>query len=117
MYLTNNIIESIHSKINNYLQKHKTTVYNFIKALENIIFNDSIKYNNLHRTDYKTKSLILLIEKENLNKELRWIKYDIFQKYYKEIKSCNSKEINITNLMKNIEIKPMTSPDRANTPK
>jgi len=40
MYLTNNIVKSIHSKINYNLPKHKTTVYDFIKALENIILYD-----------------------------------------------------------------------------
>ena len=36
MYLTNNIVESLHSKINLYLPKHKSTKYNLIKALEKL---------------------------------------------------------------------------------
>ena len=104
MFLTNNIIESIHSKINQFLPKHKTTVYNFIKALENIIFNDTIKYNILYRTDFKTRSLLLLLEKENLINELHWVKNDIFEKYYNDIKSYNSRESNISELSKKIEI-------------
>ena len=57
------MVESIHSKINLYLPKHKSTKYNLIKALENIIFNDSMKIANLERYDYKTKALLDLIEK------------------------------------------------------
>ena len=81
MYLTNNIVESLHSKLNFYLPKHKTNKYNFIYAIQNIIFNDSIKLSNICRFDYKTKALILLIEKEKLNDACKWIKYDNFIDY------------------------------------
>ena len=37
IYLTNNILESIHSKINTFLPKHKTNTYNFINSIKNII--------------------------------------------------------------------------------
>ena len=99
MYLTNNIVESLHSKINLYLPKHKSTKYNFINTLENIIFNDSFKIENLKRFDFKTKALMLLIEKENLNTDIKWINYKTFIYYIKSVKdSINNnivfKEIN-----------------------
>ena len=61
MYLTNNSVEFIHCKIDLYLSKHKTNEYSFINALQNIIFNDSININNLARYDYKTKTLLIII--------------------------------------------------------
>ena len=85
MYLTNNIIESLHSKINSYLPKHKTTVYNFIKSLENVIFNDTIKNNSVKRYDFKTRSLLILIDKENLNNNVHWVDYEVFIKYLNAI--------------------------------
>ena len=99
MYLTNNIIESIHSKLNFYLPKHKTTIYNFINTLESIILNDKIKISNNNRFDYKSRALILLIQKENLNKDLKWITYETFDKYIKDIKYYNPIEKTIQNLL------------------
>ena len=106
IYLTNNIVESLYSKINYNLPKHKTTVYDFIKALENIILYDEIKISQINRNDHKTKTIILLIENENLNKHLHWINFDTFKKYYYDILLYKPVEINKENLLKkyNIEL-------------
>ena len=40
-------------------------------------------------TDFVTKSFILLIEKENLNKYYKWFEYETFRKYLKLIISDN----------------------------
>ena len=86
MYMTNNIVESIHSRINYNLPKHKYNKQNFIKCIENIIYNDMIKDNDIIRHDYKTKGLLLIIEKENINKEPKWINLETFQNYFDRIK-------------------------------
>ena len=57
MYMTNNIVESYHSRINYYLPKHKYNKHNFIKCIENIIYNDMIKNNDVIRHEYKTKGI------------------------------------------------------------
>ena len=42
IYLTNNIVESIHGKLNYYLPKHIANNQNFINSLNNIFINDTI---------------------------------------------------------------------------
>ena len=39
--------------------------------MENIFSNDIFKNNKIIRHDYKTKSLLLLIEKENVNNKFK----------------------------------------------
>ena len=109
MFLTNIIIESLHSKINYYLPKRKTTVYNFIKSLENVIFNDTIKNNNIKRYDFKTRSLLILINKENLNNNIHWIDYEVFIKYLNAIKLNNNSNDTLYNLVETYDIE-----DRSN---
>jgi len=86
MYITNNIVEFIYSRINYYLPKHKYNKHNFIKCIENIIYHDSIKNNDVIRHDYKTKGLLVIIEKEKINKDPKWINYETFQTYFDKIK-------------------------------
>ena len=81
IYLTNNIVESLHGKLNYYLPKHTSNQYNFINSLNNVFVNDAINNNNIIRHDYSTKSLLLLIEKEKINEEFKWITFEKF-KYY-----------------------------------
>ena len=45
------------------------------------------------RYDYKTKSLLLLIEKENLNNNFKWVELEIFQKYLEIITNKKYNEI------------------------
>ena len=70
IYITNNIVESIHGKINYYLPKHITNVFNFLNCINKIFLNDTIDNNTIIRHDYITKSLLLLIDKENLNNKM-----------------------------------------------
>ena len=82
IYLTNNIVESINSKLSYYLSKRITNKYNFIKSINNILINDAIDNNNKNkRYDFKTQSQLLLIEKEGINKKFKWINFAQF-KYY-----------------------------------
>ena len=71
LYLTNNITESIHAKLNYFLPRHITNQFNFINSLKNILINDAFKNSDIVRKDYKIKSLLLLIDKENLNKNFK----------------------------------------------
>ena len=57
-YATNNIEESLHSKINNYLPSRKISCNNFILSLRNIIQYNEIKKNDIPRKDYITKTLV-----------------------------------------------------------
>lgn len=56
MICTNNIIESLHSKLNYYLPLHAAIQYNFINVIKNILINDSIINTSIIRKDIKTKS-------------------------------------------------------------
>ena len=76
LYLTNNIEESMHSKINYYLDKKSTTNNMFINAVEKIFDSDDLKKENLIRYDYVTQTMIALIENLNINDDLKWISYD-----------------------------------------
>ena len=42
LYLTNNIIESLHAKLNYFLPIYVTNQYNFVNSMNNILINDSI---------------------------------------------------------------------------
>ena len=43
LYLTNNIIEALHAKINYNLLKRSTTIYDFVNAMIKIFLDDTIK--------------------------------------------------------------------------
>jgi hypothetical protein len=82
IYLTNNIVESINSKLSYYLPKRITNEYNFIKSINNILINDAIDNDNKNKIyDFKTQSLLLLIEKEGINKKFKWINFAQFKFY------------------------------------
>ena len=94
LYITNNIVESIHGKLNYFLPKKITNQNSFIKSIKNIFINDFINNSSIIRYDYKIRGMILLIEKENINNEFKWITYDLFKKYLNVVmKSENNKEI------------------------
>lgn len=49
LFLTNNIAENLHGKLNDYIPKKKLSNYNFIYAITNIIMNGEIKNSNHFR--------------------------------------------------------------------
>ena len=103
LYLTNNIIESLHAKLNYFLPRHVTNQYNFVNAMKNILINDSIINSRIKRKDFKTKSLIMIIEKEKINEHFKWVTYEQFKLYLKKIideNTENIKEDDSNNLMK-----------------
>ena len=58
IFITNNIDESLHNKINYYLPSKKITYNNFIISIRNIFINYENKNINLIRKDFVTKALI-----------------------------------------------------------
>lgn len=83
-YATNNIAESLHSKINNYLPSRKICCNNFILSLRNIIQYNEIKKNDIPRKDYITKTLVYYADTVKDNK-FTWIKYEKFKEMEKNI--------------------------------
>lgn len=54
-------------KLNYYLPKKVIDQHSFLNSLNSIFLNDVINNYTIKRNDYITQSIILLIEKENLN--------------------------------------------------
>lgn len=46
-----------------------------------IFINDIFNCKDIKRNNIKTKAMLLLIKKENLSTELKWLELDIFKKY------------------------------------
>ena len=68
LYLTNNIEESIHSKINYNLPKKNTTNSDFIFTVENIFINEQFKNKKFIRYDYVSQTLLPIIDDLNFKK-------------------------------------------------
>ena len=69
-YITNNIEESLHNKLNIYIPNKKVNNHNFIISLKNIICNYETPKDKIAPHDYVTKSLIYYsktIKKININ--------------------------------------------------
>ena len=59
------------------MPKKPTNNYNFVNSLSNVLCNQLIDNNNhIYRKDYKTKSLLKLIEEKDFNNKLEWVNYD-----------------------------------------
>lgn len=67
VYCTNNICESIHSKISNYLGNSKVTKAAFRDTLNFIINEYEYKISNIKRRDYVTITLIYIVLKYQRN--------------------------------------------------
>jgi len=103
LYTTNNICESINSKISFNLPKKQTNNFNFVSALSNILSNELIDANKkIYRKDYKTKCLLKIISDLDLNNTLTWISYDIIKKNLKEVINNKYEEISENDIQKYI---------------
>ena len=80
LFFSNNIFETIHNKIANHLPNSRTTKNNFKDTIKYILNTYSFKKNQFVRKDYITRTLIIIIEKFNINNEPKFIKYDLFKK-------------------------------------
>ena len=95
-YITNNIAESLHSKLGLYLPYKKVTNNNFIISIRNIIVNYETKSENIIRKDYVTKSLITYSKTIKKNK-YEWLKYEKIKELEKKtiLESNDNIEINV----------------------
>ena len=98
-FATNNIAESLHSKLKLYLPYKRTSNINFIISMRNIINNSEIKKNDLIRKDYVTKTLISYANNIN-NKKYKWLEYNRFIELEKEI--INKNGITESNAVNNL---------------
>ena len=78
-YSTNNIVESINSKINFYLPKTSTNNKNFLDSISKIIINNTFTKKEIIRRDFVTRSLFFLIDELDLNNNPKLITYDEFK--------------------------------------
>ena len=110
IYFTNNICETIHSKINYYLPKKSTNIKDFILCLTKIFINCNNIENNLIKHDYISRTLLILIKKYDLNKNPKWI---TFNEYITENKKLTKKFVDenhhtdireLINLINNINL-------------
>ena len=105
LYLTNNISESLHSKINYYLPKYSTSSQNFSESMIKVFLDDTIKLETVKRYDIKSRAIIDIIKEFQLNKERKWIKFEIFKKFELKLLNENFKDdsdIEINTLYKEI---------------
>ena len=80
VYFTNNICESIHGKIAKYINDNKVTKQKFKDCLNYIIKEYSNNNNENIRKDYIIRTLIVIIEKHDLNKDPKFIDYNTYKK-------------------------------------
>jgi len=78
--LTNNISETIHNKIANHLPNSKITKINFKDTIKYILKSYALKKNQIITKDNSILTLLIIIEKYNINNSPKFIKYDIFKK-------------------------------------
>ena len=69
-------MESINGKIKYYLPKKPTDNISFVNTLTKILINSDFANKEIARHDYITRTLLLIIEKLNLNNNLKWITYE-----------------------------------------
>ena len=79
LFITNNIAESFHGKIENYLPKGITTKKGFLLCMNKILKNLELKKNEIKRHDYKTKVLIYIAKKINGGDKFKWYSYNDFK--------------------------------------
>ena len=93
--MTNNICESIHGLISKNLPNTRVTKNNFRDTINYIIENNDFKIKNIIRKDYITRTLVVIIEKYDLNKDYKFIQYDIFKKELENVIALMTGKINI----------------------
>ena len=95
IFLTNNISESLHSKINYYIPRSKMTSFVFINAIKNILFKNELKTNIIKRRDYISKTLIKFAKDITDSKHFKWITHENFIKEQKKIIKDENENLNI----------------------
>ena len=92
LYLTNNISESLHSKINFYLPKYSTSFQNFSESMIKVFLDDTIKIESIKRYDIKNRVIISIIEDFSLNAGAKRFKYETFKNKKFKLLKDNYKE-------------------------
>ena len=92
LYLTNNISESLHSKINFYLPKYSTSFQNFSESMIKVFLDDTIKIESIKRYDIKNRVIISIIEDFSLNAGAKRFKYETFKNNEFKLLKDNYKE-------------------------
>ena len=95
LYTTNNICESIHGKIANYLSKGKVSKVAFRDTMNFILKEYLYKTKGIVRRDYNTRTIIILIEKFQLNYTPKFIVYKTYQTELQKTVSIMTGKINI----------------------
>ena len=110
IYLTNNISESINQKLNFYLPKRATNNKDFVVSVSNVLNNNNIKKKDIIRHDYITRTMMLMIKSLDIKEEPKWISYDEYYKYLKNVIKKNiclnneESENNIIKIINELEI-------------
>ena len=75
----------------------------FINAFQKIFVCDDLKKENLIRYDYITQTVISLIENININDNLKWISYEQYIEFNKQVKYIkeNSEDFKDENKLNN----------------
>ena len=95
LYTTNNISESLNAGVSLCLPGGPTDNCNFVDSLSNVLCNQLNDNNNhIYRKDYKTKSLLNLIEERDFNNNLEWVNYDDVRNYLSECIKYKYKDAN-----------------------
>lgn len=92
-FATNNVAESLHSKMNQYLPNNKNSNTNFIISIRNIISNYELKKENIIRKVYVTRTLIEY-SKTLMNNNFTWLTYNTFKNLEKNLIKNSNKTIN-----------------------
>ena len=79
----------------------------FSLSLTKVLIDDTIKKDCIKRYDFKTRALIKIIEKFNLNENPKCINYGIFKNFEKELitnSNLNKSEYEINEIYNNINL-------------
>ena len=110
LYTTNNVVESINGKLNYYLTKGMTSNTNFVNSITKYLINDTYEANkkkSINRHNYIIKKFLKILDSDYFKDGLKWINYDDFVDFEKQvIKECYpiNNSINIDELIKYIDI-------------
>lgn len=80
LFFTNNICENIHSKISKNIPNGQINKYNLKQTLKYILNSYELNNKEIVRKDFITRTLIIIVEKLNLNTKPQIITYDVFKK-------------------------------------
>ena len=110
VYFTNNVCESIHGQIAKYIQNRNVSKSLFKDTIIYILNKRFLNFSKIVRRDFVTRSLIILIEKQNLNENPLFINFkELKQKIENTIAIMTGKiDINsideLLNSMENLDI-------------